>query len=88
MPWFITTAPTAPAASAFATLTPKLQVPRCSSAIRPVTMLCPCAFRKSAASQPLVDTRGGVRLMSTGTRAAWAVPEPEPEPEPEKSNRS
>ena len=33
---------------------------------------------KSAASHPLVDARGGVRLMSTGITRPWTVPEPLP----------
>ena len=33
---------------------------------------------KSAASQPLVDARGGTRLMSTGMTLPSTVPEPLP----------
>nr|BFE73207.1 hypothetical protein GCM10020092_065080 [Actinoplanes digitatis] len=71
LPWFMTMAPMAPAASAFATFWPNGQVPRCSSAMLPATPA------KSAASQPEVLAFGVVSWRSTGTTAPVAVPPPE-----------
>ena len=66
----------APACSAKNALSPKLQVPRWTSAMSAGPLQSSPA--KSAASQPLVEARGGVRLMSTGTTRPWTVPEPLP----------
>ena len=70
-----TTAPMAPAACAFSTLTANGQVPRCSSAIVPVV-----AAGKSLASQPEVELFAagpGGSTRSIGVSAACASPEPE-----------
>ena len=67
--------PAAPAASAFATLSAKKQVPRWMSAMFPATKPA-----KSAASQPLVEvfsTGAGGRIRSTPWTAAVTSPLPE-----------
>jgi hypothetical protein len=65
--------PMAPASCAFWALTPKSQVPRCTSAMEPAGNPS-----KSLASQPLVEARLPVRLMSTATTGAFSDPEPDP----------
>jgi hypothetical protein len=64
--------PEAPAASAFCSFAPNVQVPRWMSAIRPGTNPA-----KSAASQPLVLVRLGVAVVSTACTAAVTSPPPE-----------
>jgi hypothetical protein len=54
----------APASSALCALSPKKQVPRWIRAMSASPLQSMPA--KSAASHPLVEARGGVRLMSTG----------------------
>src|SRR3954471_17066626 len=61
------TTPTAPAASAFWTFTPKLHVPRWTSAILPANELS-----KSLGSQPLVEPPvGGMSVWPAGL--TWAL---------------
>ena len=64
--------PEAPAACALSTLTPKLQVPRWISAIRPAVKPL-----KSDAVQPLAEVGvgvGGMTMPPAGWSAAVAVP--------------
>ena len=74
------TTASAPAAWALTALSAKVQVPRWISAMS----FGPEKLRrvKSAASQPLVDDRGGVRLMSTGMTGPVTSPTPLPVNEP------
>ena len=66
----------APAASAFSAFAANVHVPRWISAMSfgPLKL----SPAKSAASQPLVLARGGVRLMSTGMTGPVTVPRPLP----------
>jgi len=74
------TTASAPAAWALTAFSAKVQVPRWISAMS----FGPEKLRrvKSAASQPLVDDRGGVRLMSTGMTGPVTSPTPLPVNEP------
>ena len=76
LPWLKMITASAPASSALCAFVPKKQVPRWIRAMS----LSPLQSipAKSAASQPLVEARGGVRLMSTGITWPWTVPEPLP----------
>ncbi len=64
LPWLKMITASAPATSAKCAFVPKKHVPRCTNAMSagPLQSIP----RKSASSHPLVDARGGTKLMSTG----------------------
>ena len=76
LPWLKMMTASAPASSAFRAFVPKLQVPRWISAMSALPLKSSPA--KSAASQPLLEARSPVRLMSTGMTRPSTLPEPLP----------
>ena len=76
LPWLKMMTASAPACSAYHAFVPKKQVPRWISAMSASPLQSMPA--KSAASQPLVDARSPVRLMSTGMTWPSTAPEPLP----------
>jgi hypothetical protein len=76
LPWLKMITASAPACSAKNALSPKLQVPRWMSAMSAGPEKSRPA--KSASSQPLVEARFPVRLMSTGVTVPSRVPAPLP----------
>jgi hypothetical protein len=74
LPWLKMMTASAPAAWAFRALSAKVQVPRWISAMSLGPLKSSPA--KSAASQPLVEARSPVRLMSTGITLPVTSPEP------------